>query len=178
MASAKEKAWLAEYLKTFNATEAARRAGYKWPRRIGSRKKQKFADEISAALKERVMSAEEALAHLSDQARADISPYVDENGINLKKLKEAGLGHLIKSARRVRTANDDRLEVEVYDKQAALVHIGRHHGLFSDVTVHKGDEEKPIRHKFDLSDIPFEVLAGLATGDGPPAPEGSTEEEE
>lgn len=139
MASKKEKAWLAEYLKCFNATEAARRAGYKWPGRMGWKKKEKFADEIARALDERVMEAQEALAHLSDQARADISPYIDARGVlDLHALIDAGLGHLVKSVRRVVTKFDDRLEVEIYDRQSALKTILAHHDA--------GDPDRASQH--------------------------------
>lgn len=138
-----EKVWLAEYLTCFNATKAAERAGYKWPGRVGWQKKQKFADEISAALEERVMSAEEALAHLSDQARADISPYITDYGIDVEKMKEDGLGHLIKGAKRIVTKFDDRLEVEVYDRQSALKTILTHHTKGP-----SGSEDDPINVRF------------------------------
>lgn len=126
MTSQKERIWLAEYLKCFDATAAARRAGYKWPGRVGWQKKEKFADEIAAALEERAMGVDEALAHLADIARADISAFVNEDGIDIEGLKEAGFGHLIASARRVQTKFDDRLEVDIYDRMNALKIIMHH----------------------------------------------------
>ena len=46
MASPQEEDWLNEYFQCWNATEAARRVGYKWPNKVGPAKKQKFADEV------------------------------------------------------------------------------------------------------------------------------------
>jgi phage terminase small subunit len=37
MLTAKQKVWIEEYLRSLNATDAARRAGYKHPHTIGSR---------------------------------------------------------------------------------------------------------------------------------------------
>lgn len=127
MASRQEQVWLAEYLKTFNASEAARRAGYRHPDVLGHRKKVKFAAQISAALSERVMEADEALAHLSDQARTDLSDYISNDGIDVDRMVADGLGHLIKSVKHTVTQYDDRVEVEIYDKQAALKIILDHH---------------------------------------------------
>ncbi len=139
MAANKERIWLAEYLRCFNATEAARRAGYKWPNKVGPAKKQKFAAEIAAAIEERVMSAEEALAHLSDMARTDLSDYVSGDGIDLDRLVADGYGHLIKGVKRVVTKFDDRTEVEIYDKQAALRIVLDHHTRGP-----RGDANEPI----------------------------------
>lgn len=123
-----ERIWLAEYLKCFNATEAARRAGYKWPNKVGPQKKQKFAEEVEEAIQEKIMGVDEALASMADQARVDLSPFIDVNGeLDIRAMIDAGLGHLIKSTKRVVTKWDDRLEVEVYDKQSALKIVLDHH---------------------------------------------------
>lgn len=132
MASDMETVWLAEYFKCFNATEAARRAGYQWPNKVGPAKKQKFEEEIKAYLDDITMTAEEALYHLSLQARADIGQYVTGSGLDVARMKDDGLGHLIKSAKRIITQFDNRLEVEIYDKQAALDKILRAHGAYKD----------------------------------------------
>lgn len=93
--------WIAEYLRCFNATEAARRAGYKHPNVQGSQKKSKFADEISEALEEKAMSAEEAMARLGDIASFDPSPYVRRQGrlisLDVDAMIDDGYGHLIRS---------------------------------------------------------------------------------
>ncbi|MFW6184450.1 MAG: terminase small subunit [Chloroflexota bacterium] len=127
MASAQEKVWIAEYLKTFNATEAARRASYKHPEVMGSRKKKKFADEIAQALKEKVMGVDEALMRLSEQARMNYGPYVTYRGgvvfINVDKLKEDGYGHLIREAYTTR----DGPRVKLADPDGALKTILDHH---------------------------------------------------
>lgn len=132
MLSAKQKVWLEEYFKCWNATEAARRAGYKHPNVRGPENKTKFADEIKARLDEKAMTAEEVLAHLADQARGTADYYLDEYGhINLDKVRDAGMMHLIKKYKFVTYETGSREEVELYDAQSALELIGKHHGLFT-----------------------------------------------
>jgi phage terminase small subunit len=127
MASIKQRVWLEEYLRCWNATEAARRAGYAQPNVSGPTNKTRFAEEIEQAIAEKVMTAEQALALLSDQARADLSPFITAGGLDVDAMVEAGLGHLVKGVKRVVTKFDDRREVEIYDKQAALKIVLDHH---------------------------------------------------
>ena len=130
MASRKETAWLHEYLQCWNATEAARRAGYKWPNKQGPRKLEKFAVEIQARLDEMKLGADEVLRRLGEQARAEYSDYLNDDGtIDLPRLLADGKGHLVRGTRYDRQG---RLIVDFYDAQSALVHLGRHHKLFID----------------------------------------------
>lgn len=128
MPSHKERVWLEEYLKCFNAAEAARRADYKWPNRIGTRKLAKFADEIEARIAEKAMSADEVLLRLAEIARAEFTDYVNAEGeVNLNALKADGKMHLIKGTHWDR---NDHLVIKFCDQEHALELIGKHHGLF------------------------------------------------
>lgn len=102
MTSDMERVWLAEYLKCFDATAAARKAGYKWPGRVGWQKKEKFAKEIDAAIQEKILSADEALSLISDAATFDPSPYIRQEGkliwFDVKAMKEDGVAHHIREA--------------------------------------------------------------------------------
>lgn len=64
-------------MKSWNATAAARAAGYAWPDKQGPAilKYPKVRALIEARLNESVMSADEALSKLSEQARANISVF-------------------------------------------------------------------------------------------------------
>lgn len=132
MTSQKEKRWLDEYFQCWNATEAARRAGYKWPDKQGWQKKVKFADAITERLRKSAMSADEVLHRLASHARSDLGAFLVKDGkkitVDWNKLVEAKLTHLIKSI--APTAHGTR--IEFHDAQSALVHLGRHHGLFTD----------------------------------------------
>lgn len=128
MASKQEQVWLAEYLKCFNATEAARRADYAWPNKTGPRKLDKFAKEISEALRRKTLSVDAALARFSEIATFDVSPYVVQNGggqayLDANKMIEDGYGYLIRGAYTTR----DGARIEISDPDDALKTILQHH---------------------------------------------------
>ena len=136
MLGVKERIWLAEYLKCFNATRAAEVAGYKWPNRIGSRLKLKHAELIEATLKSRAMTPEIVIDRLSDQAMAGYSEFINDKGeVNLKAMHAAGKMHLIKG---IKYNRQGKKIIEFYDAQSALVHIGKHHKLFTEQTAFDG----------------------------------------
>ena len=130
MAGPKEKVWLAEYYKCWNATRAAEQAKYKWPNKQGPRLLQKFADEIKAHVEKIQMDADEVLIRLGEQARAEYSQYLQSDGtVDLQQLIKDGKAHLVK---KTKWDKDGRLEVEFYDAHSALVDIGKHLGLFKE----------------------------------------------
>ena len=130
--SAKRRAFVEEYLRCgFNATEAARRVGYKHPNHQGPRLLVNvgIAAAITARIAERAMGADEVLDRLGEQARADIGEMLTEDGtLSLVQAKQLGLTRLIKSI----NDTDKGLRVELYSAQEALALLGKHHGLFLD----------------------------------------------
>jgi len=131
----REKIWLAEYLKSFNATDAARRAGYKWPDKIGPRNRQKFAALIDTELKDRALTPDQVIDRLSSHALAEYSEFINDDGeVDLKAMRAAGKMHLVKGIKPTRYGD----QVEFYDAQSALVHIGKHHKLFTEQTAFDG----------------------------------------
>lgn len=155
--NAKQQAFVAEYLKDFNATQAAIRAGYSvhTAYAIGHEnlRKPEIEAEIQRHLAERCMSADEVLIRLGEMARATIDDFADihegvNHGvyINFNKAKERGKLHLIK---KIKYTDEGMPEIELYDSQAALVHLGKHHKLFTDKVEH------------DLSDRASETAAAL-----------------
>ena len=136
MPGTKEKVWLAEYLKCFNATEAARRAGYSWPDRQGHRLRLKLSDQIETSLKSRAMTPEQVIDRLGSQARAEYSEYINDQGeVDLAAMRAAGKMHLVKG---VKYDRQGRRMIEFYDAQSALVHIGKHQKLFTEQTAFDG----------------------------------------
>ena len=149
----KQRLFIDYYLQSFNASDAARKAGYseRTARQIGQENLSKpdIQAEIQARLQEVHMSADEALKLTADIARADIAQLMDVSsmGFNLdmSKAKELGLTGLIKKVKQKVTthiakseSDEDRevieLEVELYDKQAAIRDILKVHGKFVDRT--------------------------------------------
>ena len=147
----RQRLFVLEYLNDWNATQAAIRAGYskKTARQIGSENLSKpvIQAAIQAEIAERAMGPSEVLQRLGDMARGDIGELMEIRAtgfeLDLMAAKDANKTKLIKRVKqRVTTYNGkgpndmDRevieTEVELYDAQAALVQLGRHHGLFTD----------------------------------------------
>lgn len=124
----------------FNATEAARAAGYKGNSitlsAVGyeNLRKPQIAEAINRRIDEAAMSANEVLARLSAQARGSVDALLTTEGyfpyLDLEKAKRNGSIELIKKI----TFNDfgGVKSFELYDAQAALVQLGKHHKLFTE----------------------------------------------
>lgn len=140
----RQRVFIEEYLKCWNASEAARRAGYKGRADvIGPRLLLNVG--ISAAIEKRIeelsMSANEVLLRLGEHARSDIGEFLDGNVIDLEAAKEKRITHLIKKVK-VRTVTTvtknggettvEEQEIELHDAQAALIALGKKHKMFTD----------------------------------------------
>ena len=148
----KQRVFVNEYLRCWNATEAALRAGYssRSARQIGQQNlsKHDISAEIQSRLQEIHMSADEALALLADHARGDIGEFMDvsQMGFNLQLLDEEGNRkntRVIKKIKQKTTtfiakkeSDEDRevheIELELYDAQAAIDKVLRVSGKYKD----------------------------------------------
>jgi len=147
----KQRVFIDEYLRCFNASEAARRAGYseKTAYSIGSALLRNV--EVSAAIQARLaevhMSADEALKLTADIARGDVAQLMDISSVgfnlDMSKAQEKGLTGLIKKVKQKTVthiakseSDEDRevveLEIELYDRQTALRDILKIHGRFTE----------------------------------------------
>ena len=149
----KQRAFVYEYLKDFNATQAAIRAGYskKTARFIGCENltKPNIAELIDEEFKRRAMSAHEVLSRMTDIARGSAEDYlvIDDYGyvgINLEQMKADGKLHLIKKYKPTKFGSD----IELYDAQAALALMGKQHGLFPNRQEVTGKDGEPLRIRF------------------------------
>jgi len=157
----REEQFCQNYAVCFVGARAAIDAGYskKSAYSIASEnlRKPKIRARIEELLKEKVMSQDEVLARLAEQARATLYPFVrvDQDGfIYFNFADPEALRHLhlikkIKSKRerqvrgRGKNAEDwegEWVEVELHDPQKALELIGKHHSLFID----RDDKGKPL----------------------------------
>lgn len=132
----------------FNATEAAKRAGYseKTAQEQGSRllSNAMVRGYVDARLEKFKMGVDEVLGRLSAQARATMDDFIGSmDRIDLDRARERGVMQLVKKLKQKTTTFSDSkgndtevhdIELELYDAQAALVHLGRHHKLFTDRT--------------------------------------------
>lgn len=149
----KQTLFVEAYLKCWNKTESARLAGYAGNDAtlgaIGYEnfKKPEIFEEIQRRISETAMSADEVLMRLGDQARGNMGdfwkieegqpPILDLTNDKaklplIKKMK-------VKTTKRFYSEDEDpvtevttEIDFELYDAQAALEKLGRHHKLFSD----------------------------------------------
>ena len=158
----KRRVFVEEYLRCWNATEAAIAAGYseRTARQQGSYllSKVDIQAEIRKRIDEKAMTADEVLVRLADMARGDMGDFLDISSmsfqVDLSEAQEKGLTKLIKKVKQrttttlskdgVETETSD-IEIELYDAHAALVDIGRYHKMFTEkVDVTNSGEIKVI----------------------------------
>ena len=151
----RQRAFVEHYLVCWNASEAARRAGYskKTAREIGRENltKPDIRAEIERRFAELGMGSDEVLARLASHARGSLQPFLQTQGENVlvDLTSDDAQAHLhlikkIKTKKRSYTRDDEPVtetetEIEIHDPQTALVHLGRHWGLFIDKSI-SGEE--------------------------------------
>lgn len=132
----------------FNQTKAAIAADYskKSARNEGYRlmKNDDIRKAIELRLSELSMSKNEVLARLADHARGDMGDFA--NVKSARTLANHPSSNLIKKFKRTitttttgkdaakETVTEEKIELELYSSQDAMVHIGRYHSLFTDKT--------------------------------------------
>lgn len=168
--SNRQRVFIEEYLTCWIASEAARRAGYANSKVAGSRllSNDNLRAAIRARIDEKAMTADEVLTRLAEHARGDMGDFMDINsmsfGLNLVKAKELGLTRLIHKIKQRTTTiihkdgeeeEHNTIELELYDAQAALVQLGKHHELFTDNTdiTSGGQQIKVVGIGFDTDEI-------------------------
>lgn len=170
----KQAIFVEEYLKCFNATDAAKAAGYRGTRNVlasighTNLKIPAIAEVISQRMTEAAMGADEVMMRLAEHARFDIGPYLSTVGdveINIEKLRIAEKTRVIKKLTQTKRTRKDKdgaetedvsITVEMYDAQAALQLIGKHHKMFT---------ERSEVLNIDLSKLTDEQLARVAAGE-------------
>jgi len=161
--SKKQRIFIDEYLKCWNATQAALSAGYS-ARSAGSiggenLKKPEIEAEIQRRLDESAMSADEVIQAIGEIGRASIESVldIDESGrpsFNFVRAKETGNLHLIKSI----TPTANGLKVELHDRMRALELMGKYYKLFTDKVDVTTNGEK-ITHDTEQVDRAISALA-------------------
>ena len=169
----KQKAFVNHYLICLNATEAAKRAGYKGSydtlRSIGSENltKPNIREVLGKRMSKLEMSAEETVKRISDIAAGDMLKYIDSQGnLDLQAMRDDDAGRLLKKYKKTkriipRKDNDpievERIEIELYGADAALDKLMRYHGKYNDKVVHEWREEaEKAGIPQDLADKIFE----------------------
>jgi hypothetical protein len=143
----RQKVFVEYYFQYWNATQAAREAGYQNPNKAAYTlvRQELVKQEIASRLKELRMSADEVLTRLSQQACLNAAEFFvfedkqqeDADGkisrqlvmtdVNWQVFRERG--YLVKKLSYDRRGNP---VLEFHDAQTALIQLGRAHGLFLD----------------------------------------------
>lgn len=122
--------FIEEYLTSWNATKAAKKAGYssKTARQQGSRllSNVDIRTAIDERLAEAAMSSNEVLARISLIARADMGEFI---GKTPKQLAAHPASWLIKEYEAIEDEYGTRIKIKLHDAQAALTHLWKHHQL-------------------------------------------------
>jgi hypothetical protein len=129
MLTRKQRVFVDEYLTCWNATEAARRAGFKHPHVQGPRllANVRVKPFIEQRMQEKAMAADEVLFRLAQQARVSMADFMNERGgLDIEKVRVHG--HLVHKLTPTKYGDT----IELVDNQAALVQIGRALGIFTD----------------------------------------------
>jgi len=160
----KQQVFVEHYLVCWNSSEAARRAGYNGKANvIGPRL---LADvsikaEIEARVAELVMSADEALILLSEQARGSLGDFAKVQV--LADLEDHPKARLVKAL--TSDVYEDKAgkvhykaRVELHDAQSAIINVLKVHGKFKETTTNLN---------LDLSKLTNEQLQRIAAGEEP-----------
>ncbi len=129
MVTKKQQRFIEAYLATWNATRAAQEAGYKYPNKQGPAllKMPSVSAVISERMRQISMTADEVIARLAQQARADISLFLRLNGEPNWDMVQK-YGYLIKRITKTRLG----WQIELHDAQQALNIIAKSQGLLVD----------------------------------------------
>lgn len=157
----RRRAFIHHYLRTWNATESARKAGYRGVDHVlhmtGSRllSNDKVKKAIQARLNKMQVSSDEVIARLADQAKSDLSPFIrtrDDQGnplpkpyVDIEAIIKSGKGHMIRELAYTKTGD---VVVKTYDQQKALELLGRAHGVFKDRTELTGKDGSELFKAF------------------------------
>lgn len=134
MISPQAGAFVFEYVKSLNATEAARAVGYKGSTVANNLLNNPAVQELIGLLLEHQIGKEEVINRIVQIARFDYGDLLKRNeetgftDFDLEGAKAKGLTYAIKSF----SFGKQGVRVEVYDKLTALNMLAKHLGLLTD----------------------------------------------
>jgi phage terminase small subunit len=165
----KQQKFIEVYLQTSNATEAARKAGYKGSDEVlasigwENLRKLEIKRQIEKRVEESEVASNEVIGTLASQMRADVTTLFNEsNGFDIQTIKEKGLGHLIKKIkvrREWESGKDeekipvDVIELELHSQQAAAVQLCKVLGIEQEPAKNKGELTKRMLKKLVKSGL-------------------------
>jgi len=156
--SHKQQVFAEEYLRCWNSSEAARRAGYVGrANTIGPRLLANvvITAYIEARKAELIMGTDELLTRETEQGRAAYSPYIRNDGsVDMRRLVADDKAHLVKTIKETAQGR----QIEFYDAHEARVTIGKHLGLFVDKL------DVRVKNVSELPDDELEAIVAAKSG--------------
>lgn len=138
----KQRLFVDAYLVTLNATEAARRAGYRSPRLQGQQLLAKTSLQAAIAQRQAALAdanavtAERVIQELALVAFANMADYAawDSAGVTLKASTAltAAQTRVVGEVSQTTSLTGGTVRFKLHSKVAALAHLGKHLGLFPD----------------------------------------------
>ena len=181
----RKRAFVEHYLAHWNASEAARLAGYSEKTAYSQGGRLLKDVEVQAAMAERLTElkagADEVLLRLTSHARGSMDDFLDGATLSIEQARARGRLHLIKKykvTRRIEPGEEPRatietVEVELYDAQAAMVQIGRALGLFVDRQELTGAGGAPLMPISFIEPVPPAAGESSPDADGGQLPAGN-----
>ena len=117
------------WLRTWNETKSAIAAGYSERSAYSQGNRLMRNAEVAAYIHEHLMKEDEIVSRLQEQARG-AAGYFDPNTgqLEIRRLILDGKDHLIKKQKK----DLGKVEIELYDAQAALIQLGKYRKLWTD----------------------------------------------
>tara|TARA_R110000822_G_scaffold307675_1_gene434947 strand:+ start:162 stop:731 length:570 start_codon:yes stop_codon:yes gene_type:complete len=138
----KQTIWLRAYLRTLNATEAARVAGYSDTLSSGKEVKAVMRPFVDYELAQMALSSDEITNRIAQIALFDSTLYIDEatGYADFAKLKSSGMGWMIAEleTKQVRDSSGNTAtiyKVKFHNQFKALELLGRYHKLDGGINV-------------------------------------------
>lgn len=153
----KQRIFVLEYIQSFNATEAARRAGYSERSASETGHENLRKPQIQAAIAEAVnkrmegleVSADRVLNELARIAFSDIRDYTrwGENGVRLRPSDEISedAARAVSMVSEASSLHGGSTSFKLHDKKGALELLGKHLKLFTDKVEQSGPAGGPVQ---------------------------------
>ena len=159
----KQKSFCREYVKDFNATQAAIRAGYSKnsAKEMGYEHliKPHIRDFLSELIKKQAArsekTADDVIDHLTKIAFSNLKDYVkwNKDGVQIKSSGSKKVdGSMVSEVSETITRNTRQKHIKLKDGLKALELLGRHFGIFNDKLIVKHDLADLLKRIEDGSD--------------------------
>lgn len=145
----KQRSFIEFYLQSWNAREAAEKAGYGAPGKAGYRllSQPEITVLIAERLKELSASADEVIVRLTNQVRAKLGDFFEINDDGEAAINWAKVIQDSDAVKKISYTRQGKPMIELYDKQRALEILGRYARLDS------GDNSHTEQRVEDLSAV-------------------------